>query len=80
MVVPTTAHAAFDKAAQFLKIKIHYIPIDPYTTCVDVDVMRKHINSRTILVNKQLWQTPNCEQVSLLACRICTKLPIWNYR
>jgi len=28
MVVPVTAHAAFDKAAQYFKIKIRHIPVD----------------------------------------------------
>jgi sphinganine-1-phosphate aldolase len=27
MVVPVTAHAAFDKAANFFKIKIHHVPV-----------------------------------------------------
>ena len=29
MVVPVTAHAAFDKAADMLDIGIHHVPVDP---------------------------------------------------
>lgn len=50
MAVPTTAHAAFDKAAQYLGIRIRWIPIDPVTTQADLRAMRRAINSNTILV------------------------------
>lgn len=50
MVVPTTAHAAFDKAAQYLGIRIRWIPIDPVTTQADIGAMKKAINSNTVLV------------------------------
>lgn len=56
MVIPTTAHAAFDKAAQFLKIKVKCVPVDPVTTCVDIKAMEKYITSRTIMVrNALIW-------------------------
>ncbi|KAF5307262.1 hypothetical protein FQR65_LT06978 [Abscondita terminalis] len=50
MVVPITAHSAFDKASQYLKIKIHYVQIDPITTQVDINAMKKAINSNTIML------------------------------
>lgn len=50
MVIPVTAHSAFDKAAQFLKIRLHYISIDPITTQVDVRAMKRAISSKTILL------------------------------
>ncbi|KAL5528632.1 DPL1 [Sanghuangporus sanghuang] len=50
MVVPISAHAAFDKAAAYLKIKLHSIPVDPETRKVNVSRMRRAINSNTIMV------------------------------
>ena len=35
-IVPATAHAAFWKAAHFLGIKIHRIPVDPVTRKVNL--------------------------------------------
>lgn len=31
MVVPVTAHSAFDKAAQYLKIRVRLVPVDRST-------------------------------------------------
>ncbi|KAL5507479.1 DPL1 [Sanghuangporus vaninii] len=50
MVVPISAHAAFDKAAAYLKIKFHSIPVDPETRKVNVSRMRRAINSNTIMI------------------------------
>ncbi|KAL5523548.1 hypothetical protein ACEPAG_7721 [Sanghuangporus baumii] len=50
MVVPISAHAAFDKAAAYLKIKLHSIPVDPETRRVNVSRMRRAINSNTIMI------------------------------
>ncbi|KAF5299206.1 hypothetical protein FQA39_LY02379 [Lamprigera yunnana] len=50
MVVPVTAHAAFDKASQYLKIHIRYIPVDPVTTQVDIKAMKRAITSNTVLL------------------------------
>lgn len=50
IVVPHTAHAAFDKAADWLRLEIRKIPLDPTTLMVDVRKMRKAINKNTILV------------------------------
>ena len=38
-VIPVSAHAAFDKGAAYLGIKIHTIPVDPVTRKVDI----KHV-------------------------------------
>ena len=35
-IVPASAHAAFDKGAAYLKIKLHTIPVDPITRQVDL--------------------------------------------
>ncbi len=49
MVVPVTAHAAFDKAAQYFRIKQVKIPIDDDCRA-DVDAVRRAINRNTIVV------------------------------
>ncbi|KAL0575549.1 Dihydrosphingosine phosphate lyase [Marasmius crinis-equi] len=50
MVIPTSAHAAFDKAAAYFKIKVHTIPVDPYTRKVDLKRVKNAINANTIMV------------------------------
>ena len=51
MVIPTTAHTAFDKAAQYLKITVKTVKVDPNTLKVDLKAMERAINSNTIMVN-----------------------------
>lgn len=50
IIVPITAHAAFDKGADYFKIKLIHIPVDPVTGQVDVTRVRCAINSNTVLV------------------------------
>lgn len=40
-IVPVTAHAAFDKAAAYFKIKIHKIPVDAVTRKVNLKHVRR---------------------------------------
>lgn len=56
MVVPTTAHSAFDKAAQFLKIKLRLVPVDSKTYTVNIEAMKRAINKNTIML---VGSTPN---------------------
>ncbi|MFZ5857506.1 MAG: aminotransferase class V-fold PLP-dependent enzyme [Chloroflexota bacterium] len=49
MIVPITAHAAFDKASQYFNIKTVHIPIDENFRA-DVDAARKAINKNTIVI------------------------------
>jgi sphinganine-1-phosphate aldolase len=49
MVVPTTAHAAFDKAAQCFNIKIIRVPVDADYKA-DVEATRKAISENTIVI------------------------------
>lgn len=51
MLVPITAHAAFDKAAQYFKIRVRVIPVDPETYTVDLKAMKRAITSNTIMVS-----------------------------
>jgi len=49
MVVPVTAHAAFDKAAQYFNIKVIHIPVAQRADYqADVDATRKAITPNTI--------------------------------
>ncbi len=47
LVVPVTAHAAFDKAAQYFNIKLVRVPVGPDFRA-DVNAMRKAVTRRTI--------------------------------
>jgi glutamate/tyrosine decarboxylase-like PLP-dependent enzyme len=49
IVAPTTAHAAFDKAAQYFKMKIHRVPVGEDTRA-DVGAMAAAMNSNTVVV------------------------------
>ncbi|CAB3239496.1 unnamed protein product [Arctia plantaginis] len=50
IVVPSTVHSAFDKAAQYLGLSVKTVPVNPETMTVDVDKMRKAIGRRTCLI------------------------------
>jgi glutamate/tyrosine decarboxylase-like PLP-dependent enzyme len=49
MVVPVTAHAAFDKASQYFNIKMVHIPVDE-TFRADVKAAQKAINRNTVVI------------------------------
>ena len=49
MIVPVTAHAAFDKAAQYFGIKIVRIPVDDQYRA-DVDATRRAITRNTVVI------------------------------
>jgi sphinganine-1-phosphate aldolase len=49
MIVPITAHAAFDKASQYFKIKTIHIPVDKDYRA-DVNAARRAINHNTICI------------------------------
>jgi len=49
MIVPATAHAAFDKASQYFNIKINHIPVDT-TFRADVAETEKAITGNTIVI------------------------------
>jgi glutamate/tyrosine decarboxylase-like PLP-dependent enzyme len=48
VILPTTAHPAFDKACHLFGIRGIKAPTDPVTTLVDVDFVRDHIDANTI--------------------------------
>lgn len=59
MLVPATAHAAFDKAGQYLRISVVHIPVDPKTMKVDVNKMKSAITSNTIMLVGSAPQFPH---------------------
>lgn len=50
MVVPVSAHSAFDKAAQYLNIKIRTVPINSHSYTASIVAMEKAINKNTIML------------------------------
>ncbi|KAJ3481819.1 hypothetical protein NLI96_g7401 [Meripilus lineatus] len=50
IVVPASAHAAFDKGSAYLKVKVHTIPVNPETRQVDLKRVARAINSNTIMI------------------------------
>lgn len=50
MVIPVTAHAAFDKAAQFLKIEVKHIKMNPLSAKVDLKAMKRAIDGNTCML------------------------------
>lgn len=59
MVAPITAHAAFDKAASLMGIRMVKIPVDSDTCQVNVNAMRKAINKNTCMLIGSAPQFPH---------------------
>ncbi|KAI8908928.1 pyridoxal phosphate-dependent transferase [Gorgonomyces haynaldii] len=49
MILPVSAHAAFDKGAQYFGVKIVHIPVND-DGCVNIQKVKSAINSNTILL------------------------------
>lgn len=50
MVLPVTAHTAFDKSAKYFGMFTKLVPIDPSTTEVDIRAMERAINRNTVML------------------------------
>ncbi|KAK8861729.1 hypothetical protein IAR55_002552 [Kwoniella newhampshirensis] len=50
MIVPSSAHAAFWKASEYFKIKLHVIPVNEETRKANVKAMKRAINPNTIML------------------------------
>ena len=50
LIMPETAHAAFNKGAHYFGVKVITAPVDPVTTLVDLDFVEQHINKNTIML------------------------------
>jgi len=51
IVIPLTAHPAFDKAAAYFGLRVKRVPINPDTTTVDIRAMRRAISRNTCMVS-----------------------------
>ncbi|ODV90668.1 hypothetical protein CANCADRAFT_31548 [Tortispora caseinolytica NRRL Y-17796] len=79
MILPVTAHAAFDKAAFYFNICMRKAPIDPNTGKVIISAVKRMINSDTVLIVGSAPNFPHgiiddIETLSELAVRY--KLPL----
>jgi len=59
ILVPVTAHAAFDKAGQLMNIPVRHVPVDPVTQEVDLAAMRRMISRRTCMLVGSAPQFPH---------------------
>jgi len=59
MLVPVTAHAAFDKAASILGMRIRHVPVDDVTKRVNVQAMKGMISGRTAMLVGSAPQFPH---------------------
>ncbi|KAG6800804.1 sphingosine-1-phosphate lyase [Apis mellifera caucasica] len=50
IIMPVTAHSAFDKAAQYLKLKVRSVPVDQHSYTVCIKSMEKAITRNTIML------------------------------
>lgn len=55
MIIPTSAHAAFDKACKYFHIRPVWIDVDPVTFALPVARVKKAVNRNTILVGLFLF-------------------------
>jgi sphinganine-1-phosphate aldolase len=58
VVLPATAHVAFDKAGHYFGVKIRWAPVGPDKR-VDVDAVRRLINRNTIMIGGSAPQYPH---------------------
>lgn len=59
VVAPRTAHAAFDKACELMRIKLIKVDVDPETFQVDPRAVERCISSNTILIVASAPQFPH---------------------
>ncbi|EIW83452.1 PLP-dependent transferase [Coniophora puteana RWD-64-598 SS2] len=67
MIIPATAHAAFDKGAAYMGIKVHTLPVDPRTRKVNIKRVRRAINPNTILLVGSAVNFPDGNQDDVVA-------------
>ncbi|KAF8149467.1 pyridoxal phosphate-dependent transferase [Crassisporium funariophilum] len=73
MIVSTTAHAAFDKGAAYLGIKVHTIPINKITRQIDIAHVKRAINPNTILLVGSCINFPDGNQDDIEALSVLAK-------
>ncbi|OCH93737.1 PLP-dependent transferase [Obba rivulosa] len=74
MVIPETAHVAFDKGAMYFGIKVHSIPVDPLTRQVDIKRVARAINANTIMIVGSAINFPDgCQDDIVALGQLATK-------
>ncbi|KAL5964194.1 Sphingosine-1-phosphate lyase 1, partial [Taenia solium] len=58
MVIPVSAHAAFEKAGSIMNIRVKKVPLDPKTFKVDLRAMKRAITRRTCMLVGSAPQYP----------------------
>ena len=53
MVIPVTAHAAFDKAGNYFGVKVFHAPVEEESRKVNVNAVRRMVTRNTIMVRKE---------------------------
>jgi len=59
IIIPSTAHAAFYKAAQYFNLRLRIAAVDPETFRVKVEHVRKLVNRNTVLIVGSAPQFPH---------------------
>ena len=73
LIIPATAHAAFDKAAEALCIKLVKLPVDQVTFQVDPKLVESRITGNTILI---VGSAPNYPQGTIDRIRELSELAL----
>lgn len=50
LVLPETAHPAFEKGAHLFGLEVVHVPIDPETTLVDLEALRRSVTPNTVAI------------------------------
>ncbi len=50
LILPVSAHPAFEKGAHLFGLELRRAPVDPQTTLVDLDFVRGNINENTVMI------------------------------
>ena len=59
IVCAVSTHCAFDKAAEYFRMKLTHIPVDPLTRMVDLRAMKSAISSSTVVLVASAPQFPH---------------------
>ena len=51
VVLPKTAHPAFNKGSKYFGIRLKFVPVDPETMVVRPQDMKRYIGRNTIMVS-----------------------------
>jgi sphinganine-1-phosphate aldolase len=50
IIIPVSAHAAFDKGAHYFGVRLIHTPVDPSTGCADIKAIANAISGNTIMI------------------------------